>query len=207
MRLNHEGTKLTKKTEKRRRGPEGESATPSYRFRLGSSGPAWFAVRGSWWQFRPGRLDDNERLRQVDDNERQAVDRPIPPFMKHPLSLGRAEMEVLRFVADHAPVSVREVADRLGSARGHVRTTILNSMERLRQKGYLRRRKVEGVYQYSPVDGREGLFRRLLSGFVDAAFGGSNGPLVAFLSEPGRLSADEARELGEAVRRLDEPER
>lgn len=123
--------------------------------------------------------------------------------MKHPLNLGRAEMEVLRFVADHAPVTVRDVADRLGAERGHVRTTVLNSMERLRRKGYLRRKKVEGLYQYWPVDGRDGLFRRLLGGFVDAAFGGSLGPVVAYLSEPGRLKAEEARDLRAALRRLE----
>lgn len=126
--------------------------------------------------------------------------------MKHPLNLGRAEMEVLRVVAERAPVTVRDVADQLGESHGHVRTTILNSMERLRRKGFLRRRKVGGLYQYSPVDGRDGLFRRLLDGFVDAAFGGSLAPLVAFLAEPGRLKPGEARELRDLVNRLDSTE-
>ena len=29
-------------------------------------------------------------------------------LMKHPLNLGKAEMDVLRYVAEHAPVTVRE---------------------------------------------------------------------------------------------------
>ena len=126
--------------------------------------------------------------------------------MKHPLNLGRAEMEVLRVVAERAPVTVRDVADQLGETHGHVRTTILNSMERLRRKGFLLRRKVDGLFLYSPVDGREGLFRRLLDGFVEAAFGGSHAPLVAFLAEPGRLNPGEARELRALVKRLDPSE-
>lgn len=123
--------------------------------------------------------------------------------MKHPLSLGHAEMEVLRFVAERAPVTVRDAADHLGQTKGQVRTTVLNSMERLRRKGFLRRRKVDGLYQYWPVEGRDGLFRRLLGGFVEAAFGGSHAPLVAYLTEPGRLTQSELRELESLVKRIE----
>jgi hypothetical protein len=53
-------------------------------------------------------------------------------------------MDVLRDVAEHAPVTVREAADHLAQAKGQVRTTVLNSMERRRQKGFLNRTKVDG---------------------------------------------------------------
>lgn len=49
--------------------------------------------------------------------------------MKHALNLGKAEMDVLHHVAEHAPVTVREVADHLAETKGHVRTTVLNTME------------------------------------------------------------------------------
>lgn len=125
--------------------------------------------------------------------------------MKHPLNLGLAEIEVLRFVADHAPVSVRDAADHLAATKGQVRTTVLNSMERLRLKGFLRRRKVDGIYQYSPVETRAALFQRLLGGFVEAAFGGAQAPLAAFLAESSDVTPDEIDVLRKLAARLEPP--
>src|SRR5260370_36044832 len=51
--------------------------------------------------------------------------------------LGDQELEVLRFVAERAPISVGQVAQQFGAPRGLARTTILAVMERLRNKGYL----------------------------------------------------------------------
>ena len=126
--------------------------------------------------------------------------------MKHPLNLGKAEMDVLRYVAEHAPVTVRQVADHLGQTKGQVRTTVLNSMERLRRKGFLHRRKVGGLFHYLPVQSKAELFQRLLKGFVEAAFGGSHAPLVAYFAERGKMSPEELRSLRSVAARLDEPE-
>ena len=60
-------------------------------------------------------------------------------------SVGRAEMEVLRYVADHPGVTVGEVGQFLAETKGQTRNTALNMMERLRAKGFLEREKVEGV--------------------------------------------------------------
>jgi len=125
--------------------------------------------------------------------------------MKHALNLGKAEMDVLCYVAEHAPVTVRAVADHLAQTKGCVRTTVLNSMERLRRKGFLSRRKAEGVYQYLPVENKGDLFQKLLKGFVEAAFGGSHGPLVTYFAERGKLTREEMRMLRNIASRLDDP--
>ena len=125
--------------------------------------------------------------------------------MKHALNLGKAEMDVLCFVAEHGPVTVRAVADHLAQTKGCVRTTVLNSMERLRRKGFLSRRKAEGVYQYLPVENKGDLFQKLLKGFVEAAFGGSHGPLVTYFAERGKLTREEMRMLRNIASRLDDP--
>ena len=56
-----------------------------------------------------------------------------------PLSLGRAELEILQYVVDRNPIRVGEVAEHFAGAGGKARTTILTVMERLRTKGYGRR--------------------------------------------------------------------
>ncbi len=126
--------------------------------------------------------------------------------MKHALKLGKAEMDVLRYVAEHGPITVREAADQLGQSKGHVRTTVLNTMERLRLKGFLRRRKVQGVFRYMPVGGKADLFQGLLKGFVEAAFGGSHAPLVAYFAERGRMTANELEMLRNVASRMDASE-
>ena len=67
--------------------------------------------------------------------------------MKKPV--GDQELVVLRWVAEHGPATVGEVAEKFGEPQGLARSTILTVMERLRGKGHLTRHKVEGVYQYS----------------------------------------------------------
>jgi predicted transcriptional regulator len=118
-------------------------------------------------------------------------------------NIGRAEMEILRYISDHHPVSVREVADHVSAAKGQVRTTALNVMERLREKGYLKRRKTNGIFQYFPSVPRAELLRSLVREFVNRTLGGSLSPFVAYLTEEGKLSAGELAELRTLVRELD----
>ena len=84
-------------------------------------------------------------------------------------NIGRAELEVLNYVNDHHPATVREVADHLSRERGIVRTTVLNVMNRLCDKGYLSRRRVEGVFRYSPRVAKGDLMRSLVRDFVERA--------------------------------------
>lgn len=109
--------------------------------------------------------------------------------------LGEQELEILRYVTEHAPISVRDAADRFGEARGLARTTILTVMERLRKKGYLSRRKVEGIYVYSPVISQSQLLQGLVRSFVEKTLGGSLTPFVAYLAESKRLSPKEIAAL------------
>jgi len=116
--------------------------------------------------------------------------------------VGRAELEILHFVQDHRPVSVRDVADHFAETRGHVRTTILNVMERLRKKGFLTRKKTGGIYQYEPRVGKAELLRSLVGDFVEKTLGGSLSPFVAYLSRDAKLSGKELDELKQVVSEL-----
>ena len=118
--------------------------------------------------------------------------------MKKP-ALGEQELETLRFIAEHAPISVGEVASRFGEPRGLARTTILTVMERLRQKGYLTRRKDAGTYQYIPQDKQSDVLKDLVRDFVETRLAGSLSPFVAYLSESEELSEEEVASLRKLV--------
>jgi predicted transcriptional regulator len=119
------------------------------------------------------------------------------------VTIGRAELEVLQYLHDHHPATVREVADHIGQTKGVVRTTVLNVMARLLHKGYLLRRREQGVWRYSPREEKSKLLRTLVRDFVDKALGGSVGPFVMYLAEDSRLTREQVDELRQIVQTLD----
>jgi predicted transcriptional regulator len=125
----------------------------------------------------------------------------------NPSTIGDQELELLRFVTEHAPISVREATETYGEAHGLARTTILTVMERLRKKGYLTRRKEQGVNVYSPRLSQAEVLRGLVGQFVEKTLGGSLSPFVAYLAEAEGLSQRELAELRRLLDRLPpEPE-
>src|SRR5437660_8753719 len=116
--------------------------------------------------------------------------------------LGQPELEVWRYIADHAPVPAREVAGRFAEECGLARTTILTVMERLRKKGYLTRRRREGVFHYSPRVPPAEVVQGLVRHFVEKTLAGSVSPLVAYLGKSHPISDAELAELQRLVEEL-----
>jgi BlaI family penicillinase repressor len=122
--------------------------------------------------------------------------------------IGRAELEVLQHIqAQAGPVTVRQVAEHVWRTKGHVRTTVLNVMTRLVNKGYLVRRKREGVYEYWPRVPAGQLVRNLVREFAERALGGSASPFVAYLAEDARLSSEDVAQLKRLIDELEAGEK
>src|SRR5262245_20805713 len=94
-------------------------------------------------------------------------------------SIGDQELALLRFVSDHGAATVAQAAAGFGQPRGLARSTVLTMMERLRKKGHLSRRQVDGVYQYVPRTAPGAAVRQAVQTFVDRTLGGSITPFVA----------------------------
>jgi predicted transcriptional regulator len=122
-------------------------------------------------------------------------------------ALGSTEIQILRYLADHHPITVGEVAEYVANTTGQARTTVLTIMERLRRKGYLARKRIEGVYRYAPRVAKHELFRGLVQDFVDTTLGGSVSPFVTFLSEGGPLSEDDLGTLKRLVSDLEKQQK
>jgi predicted transcriptional regulator len=117
-------------------------------------------------------------------------------------TVGGQELEVLRFIAEHAPISTGEVARQFGEPKNLARGTIIKMMERLHKKGYLTRRQEEGVYVYSPIVPKQELLQNLMQEFVERTLKGSVSPIVAYLTNSRQVSDAELEELGKLVEEL-----
>ena len=100
--------------------------------------------------------------------------------------------------------SVGEAAEEYGSAHELARSTVQTMLERMHEKGYLRRNRARGVYRYSAAQPAGELLRSLVSSFVEGPLGGSLSPFVAYLVEKGEVSAEERAALEQLVERLEE---
>ena len=117
-------------------------------------------------------------------------------------SIGEQELALLRHIADRGSATVAEAVEHFGTPRSLARSTVLTMMERLRGKGHLGRRLVDGVYRYRTRASSAELLKSAVQRFVERNLDGSVAPFLAYLAEGGRLSADEIRELEELVARL-----
>jgi predicted transcriptional regulator len=117
--------------------------------------------------------------------------------------LGQVQLEVLQYICDHHPVRVNDVATHFAETSGKARTTILTVMEKLREKGYLRRRKRNGTYHYAPRYAKADLMMGIVQRFVEESLGGSVSPFIAYLAESGKLSESEVARLRRLARELE----
>lgn len=122
-------------------------------------------------------------------------------------SIGDQELLLLHYIDERGDGSVGEVAADFGETNGLARSTVLTMMERLRAKGYLRRKRVAGVYRYSAATGPREATRRAIGQFVERTLGGTVSPFVAWLSERGEVSDQELAELKAVVAKLQRTKR
>jgi|SRR5687768_10443468 predicted transcriptional regulator len=117
-------------------------------------------------------------------------------------TIGDQELALLQHLGEQAEASAGEVAASFGEARGLARSTVLTMLERMRAKGYLRRRRIGGVYRYTLVAGPDEVMRNAVGRFVEATLQGSVSPFVAWLSQRAEISEDELGELEALVANL-----
>jgi predicted transcriptional regulator len=117
--------------------------------------------------------------------------------------VGEQELALLHHLAERGAASVGEVAETFGRERGWARSTVLTMMERLRRKGLLTRRVIDGVYRYRAKSSAAALLTGAVRRFVERHLAGSVSPVVAYLTEATDVSDEDLKELKAIVRRLE----
>jgi predicted transcriptional regulator len=118
-------------------------------------------------------------------------------------TIGGQELELLRWLEARESASVGEAAAGFGGERGLARSTVLTMMERLRAKGHLRRRAVQGVFRYRVAVAAGDAVRRAVAEFVERTLAGSVTPMVDYLVDRERLTVEERGELERWLAKLE----
>lgn len=123
-------------------------------------------------------------------------------------SLTAAQYEIMAAVwnAGDAGVTVAEIWQAIAESRTIGRTTVLNQVDRLEKRGWLRRLPGDGSTRFHAALSKEDASRQLVAGFVSDYFDGSSADLVSALlgSEARamtRKEVDRLRKLLEQARR------
>lgn len=113
-------------------------------------------------------------------------------------TLGQLELEVLKIIWNSPGFAVHETAEVLAKQKGYARTTILTVIQRLHKKGFLSRKKEDGIFRYYPTEQKSTVLGGLARKFVDSIFEGSSANLVQHLAD-GSVSAEELEHIRKIV--------
>jgi BlaI family penicillinase repressor len=113
--------------------------------------------------------------------------------------LSPAETEVLRLVWSLERATVQQVCHRLPAKRTIAYATVQTLLRRLEAKGYVKH-DVEGkAHVFFPAVKRDDVVRRSVGDFVERLFGGDPIPLVQYLAEHGKITAEDIERLKRLV--------
>jgi predicted transcriptional regulator len=98
-------------------------------------------------------------------------------------SLTAAQYEIMAAVweAGSAGVTVADIWQAIARTRALGRTTVLNQVDRLEKRGWLRRVPGDGTTRFQATISRDEASRQLVAGFVSDYFQGSGVELVSAL--------------------------
>jgi BlaI family penicillinase repressor len=112
-------------------------------------------------------------------------------------TLTAAQHEILEVIwnGPDCGATVTEIWQASGEPRELSRTTVLNQVDRLEKRGWLRRKKYEDGFRYLATRSRDDAARGLAEEFVNDFFGGSPSELVMSLLGSNRLKPAEIARL------------
>ena len=111
--------------------------------------------------------------------------------------LTAAQLEIMEAVwsGPETGSTVTEIWEAITREREVTRTTVLNQVDRLEKRGWLRRKKHGDGFRYVAPSGRDAATQGLAEQFVDEFFGGSASKLVMSLLGSRKLKPDDVKKL------------
>jgi predicted transcriptional regulator len=114
-------------------------------------------------------------------------------------ALSPSETEILRLVWQVGKATVQEVCDSLPARRKIAYATVQTLLRRLEKKGYLKHDIRGKAHVFSPAVKQEAVIKRSVGDFLERLFGGDPIPLMQYLSEHGKIGAEDIEKLKRLV--------
>jgi predicted transcriptional regulator len=110
------------------------------------------------------------------------------------------QFEIMQLVwRSNEGLTIGEIWDAIRAGRDVSRTTVLNLVDRLEKRSWLKRRKDKGVFRYAAAVERQSVESQLASDFVAEFFDGSAANLVMSLLGSQRISKSDIERLKRLV--------
>jgi BlaI family penicillinase repressor len=110
-----------------------------------------------------------------------------------------AETEILRLVWQLHAATVQQVCDSLPAERNIAYATVQTLLRRLEKKGYLKHRTEGKAHVFSPAAKREAVITKSVNDFLGRLFGGDPIPLMHYLAEHGKITAEDIETLKQLI--------
>lgn len=110
-------------------------------------------------------------------------------------ALSPSETEILRLVWQLDQATVQEVCDKLPTKRKIAYATVQTLLRRLENKGYLKHDVRGKAHVFFAAAKKEHVVKRSVGDFLDRLFGGDPIPLMQYLAEHGKISAEDIERL------------
>jgi predicted transcriptional regulator len=117
-------------------------------------------------------------------------------------TISPAETEILRLVWQLRAATVQQVCESLPRERDIAYATVQTLLRRLEKKGYLKHRTEGKAHVFYPAAKQEAVITRSVNDFLGRLFGGDPIPLMHYLAEHGKITAEDI----DALKRLIEKE-
>jgi BlaI family penicillinase repressor len=118
--------------------------------------------------------------------------------------LSEAQMEIMDVVWTRGEATVADVWKVLAARRKVARSTVLTTLERLEEKGWLTCDEEGHAFRYRATVPRETTLGEMVRRLVDTAFGGSAEGLVMALLHDRGVSKDEAKRIKKMIDRAED---
>lgn len=122
----------------------------------------------------------------------------VRPKQDHPTP---GELEVLKILWEHGPLTVREVMDRLNrdESRSRAYTSVMSLLNVMADKQLVVRRQQGRAFVYSARAPRDKTLGRMVGDLLGRAFEGSASSLVAHMLDQTEVSEHELAEIRRAI--------
>ena len=126
---------------------------------------------------------------------------------KNSARISSAEWQIMETLWRKSPLSASETFESLESdADWHIKT-VRTLLDRLVQKGAIRKRKVHGMYVFSPIPKREQCVRAEGSSFLGRFFRGDPISMIAHFIEHEDLSEEDIGRLEQLLQTKSSPKK